>query len=87
MTMIKRADAKNAKPGTIGLLNEEIEWRAYEIIGAANEVHTILGSGYLESIYEEAILLLNFNVPVMKEGIRRGILSQLIRLRTLRLRG
>lgn len=40
------------------------------IIGAAIEVHRHLGPGLLESAYEEC-LLINFNVPVLKQGIRR----------------
>lgn len=40
------------------------------IIGAAIEVHRHLGAGLLESAYEEC-LLINFNVPVLKQGIRR----------------
>ena len=34
---------------------EELEGLAYEVIGAAIEVHRLLGPGYLETIYEEAI--------------------------------
>ncbi|MCR4321533.1 MAG: GxxExxY protein [Candidatus Brocadiaceae bacterium] len=40
------------------------------IIGAAIEVHRHLGPGLLESAYEEC-LLINFNVPIVKQGIRR----------------
>ena len=40
------------------------------IIGAAIEVHRHLGPGLLESAYEEC-LLINFNVPILKQGIRR----------------
>ena len=36
------------------LLYEE---EVYKIIGAANEIHKELGSGFLESVYEEAMVL------------------------------
>jgi GxxExxY protein len=39
---------KNKK---IDLLYEEI---TYKVIGAAIELHKVLGSGYLESVYEDA---------------------------------
>lgn len=53
-----------------------------QIIGAAIEVHRILGRGLLESIYEEALCvefdlrgipyeLINFNAPRLIDGIRR----------------
>jgi len=44
---------------------------AFEIIGAAMEVHRILGHGFLESVYQEslAIELKNRNVPFEREKL------------------
>jgi hypothetical protein len=74
---------------------------SHEIIGAAIEVHRLLGPGLLESAYEECLskelglrnlrveaiiltylrlsghrlgLLINFNVNVLKDGIKRYII-------------
>ena len=45
------------------------EKESYEIIGAAQEVHRILGHGFLEAVYQEA-LELEFekrNIPFIRE--------------------
>ena len=37
--------------------SREVDQLAHDVIGAAIEVHTILGAGFLESTYEEALAL------------------------------
>lgn len=50
--MINRQDAKDAKNPEP---TAEVDQLAYEIIGAAIEVHRALGPGFHESAYEEAL--------------------------------
>jgi len=50
-----------------------------QIIGAAIEVHRYWGPGLYEEIYLKLTnckvgLLINFNVPVLKQGIKRMVL-------------
>jgi GxxExxY protein len=48
---LSRGDAENAEKNLDPRLNE----LATRVIGAAIEVHRVLGPGYLESVYEEAM--------------------------------
>jgi GxxExxY protein len=51
--MMHRQDAKAAK----NELSEKINQLAWDVIGAAIEVHRVLGPGFLETVYEEALCL------------------------------
>jgi GxxExxY protein len=51
--MMHRQDAKDAK----NELSEKINQLAWDVIGAAIEVHRVLGPGFLEAVYEEALCL------------------------------
>ncbi len=51
---MNRQDAKNAKKREP---SQEVDRLAYEVIGAAIEVHRMLGAGFLESVYHQSLKL------------------------------
>jgi len=60
---------KFRRPEKAGDVPEELNKLAYEIIGAAVEVHKTIGPGYNESIYEEALCieLEERGIPFMRQ--------------------
>src|SRR3972149_8812318 len=79
---VNRQDAKGAK--NLGLVEPraELDDLAHRIIGAAIEVHRLLGPGLLESVYEEALchelhlrglrFVRQQSVPIPYKGIKLG---------------
>ena len=55
MSDFNRQDAKSAKNAKRIEPDRETDQLAHAAIGAAIEVHRLLGPGYLESMYEEAL--------------------------------
>ncbi len=65
---MNREDAKSAK---MNELREDIEDLAYAVIGAAIEVHRLLGPGFLESVYEGALCveLQQRRIPFVRQPV------------------
>ncbi|AFZ11059.1 hypothetical protein Cri9333_0059 [Crinalium epipsammum PCC 9333] len=65
---MNRQDAKSAK---MNELREDIEDIAYAVIGAAIEVHRLLGPGFLESVYEGALCveLQQRGIPFVRQAV------------------
>ncbi len=83
---MNRQDAKNAKQEP----NQDIDELAHRVIGVAIEVHKVLGPGFLESVYEEAMAVelneqrigfdrqVTFTVPYKDKKVGEGRLDFLI---------
>lgn len=62
---MNRVDAKGTKNTWGAEPSAELDQVAHRVIGAAIEVHRLLGPGFLESVYEEALC-----VELRLRGIR-----------------
>jgi GxxExxY protein len=51
----KASNRQDRQGGFMNEPSEKIDFFAHEVIGAAIEVHHLLGPGFLESVYEEAL--------------------------------
>ncbi len=68
-TFIHHRDTENTKVGTEKTMNSRLNQLSYEIIGAALEVHRMLGPGLLESSYHKCLCRELFvrGIPFEKE--------------------